>query len=47
VITAINDEAVTGPEQAAGFYETLSRGSEVTINFQRRRRNRQIRLNIE
>ena len=47
VITAINDEAVTGPEQAAGFFERLSQGGEVTINFQRRRRNRQIRLNIQ
>ncbi len=47
VITAINDEAITGPEQAAGFFERLSQGGEVTINFQRRRRNRQIRLNIE
>jgi len=47
VITAINDEAVTGPEQAAGFFERLSQGGEVTINFQRRRRDRQIRLNIE
>ena len=47
VITAINDEAITGPEQAADFFEKLSRGGEVTINFQRRRRNRQIRLNIE
>jgi general secretion pathway protein C len=47
VITAINDEAITGPEQAAGFFERISRGGEVTINFQRRRRDRQIRLNIE
>jgi general secretion pathway protein C len=47
VITAINDEAITGPEQAADFFERLSRGGEVTINFQRRRRNREIRLNIE
>jgi type II secretory pathway component PulC len=47
VITAINDEAVTGPEQAADFFERLSRGGEVTINFQRRRRDRQIRLNIQ
>jgi general secretion pathway protein C len=47
VITAINDEAITGPEQAAGFFERLSQGGEVTINFQRRRRDRQIRLNIE
>jgi general secretion pathway protein C len=47
VITAINDQAVTGPEQAAGFFERLSQGGEVTINFQRRRRNRQIKLNIE
>jgi general secretion pathway protein C len=47
VITAINDEAITGPEQAADFFERLSRGGEVTINLQRRRRNRQIKLNIE
>jgi general secretion pathway protein C len=47
VITAINDEAITGPEQAAGFFERLSQGGEVTINFQRRRRDRQIRLNID
>ena len=47
VITGINGEAITGPEQAADFFERLSRGGEVTINFQRRRRNRQIRLNIE
>ena len=47
VITSINDEAITGPEQAADFFERLSRGGEVTINFQRRRRNREIRLNIE
>jgi general secretion pathway protein C len=47
VITAINDEVITGPEQAADFFERLSRGGEVTINFQRRRRDREIRLNIE
>ena len=47
VITAINEEAITGPEQAAGFFERLSQGGEVTINFQRRRRSRQIRLNIQ
>ena len=47
VITAINDEAINGPEQAAGFFERLSQGGEVTINFQRRRRDRQIRLNID
>jgi len=47
VITAINDEAITGPEQAADFFERLSQGGEITINFQRRRRNRQIRLNIQ
>ena len=46
-ITAINDQAVAGPEQAADFFEKLSRGGEVTINLQRRRRNRQIRLNIQ
>ena len=46
VITGINDEAITDPAQAAGFFQTLSEGGDVTIKIKRRRRTRRIQLNI-
>jgi type II secretion system protein C len=46
VITGINDEAITDPAQAAGFFQTLSEGGDVTIKVRRRRRTRQIQLSI-
>jgi general secretion pathway protein C len=47
VIVGIDDETITGPDQAADFLQRLAGGGEVTIKFKRRRRTRQIRLNIE
>jgi type II secretion system protein C len=51
VVTQINDQAITGPDQAAEFFRTLAEGGEVSIQVRRsrgvRRRSRQINLNIE
>jgi type II secretion system protein C len=47
VIVGIDDETITGPEQAADFFQRLAGGGEVTIKLKRRRRTRQIKLNIE
>ena len=51
VVTQINDQSITGPEQAAEFFKTLAEGGEVSIQIRRsrgvRRRSRQINLNIE
>ena len=51
VVTQLNDQAITSPDQAAEFFRTLAEGGEVTINVRRsrgvRRRPRQINLNIE
>jgi general secretion pathway protein C len=51
VVTQINDQEITSPDQAAEFFSTLAEGGEVTIQVRRsrgvRRRARQINLNIE
>jgi general secretion pathway protein C len=47
VIVGIDDEAITGPDQATDFFQKLAGGGEVTIKLKRRRRTRQIKLNIE
>jgi type II secretory pathway component PulC len=47
VIVGIDDETITGPDQAADFFQRLAGGGEVTIKLKRRRRTRQIKLNIE
>ncbi|MBW2434823.1 MAG: hypothetical protein JRF36_14545 [Deltaproteobacteria bacterium] len=47
VIVGIDDETITSPDQAADFFKRLADGGEVTIKLKRRRRTRQIRLNIE
>ena len=50
-VTQINDQAITGPDQASEFFRTLAEGGEVSIQVRRsrgvRRRSRQINLNIE
>ena len=47
VITGVNDQAITGKEQAAEFFQKLSEAGNISINIMRRNRNRQINLNIE
>jgi general secretion pathway protein C len=47
VIVGVNDESITDPAQAADFFQTIAEGGEVTIKLKRRRRTRQIHLNIE
>lgn len=51
VVTQLNDQAITSPDQAAEFFRTLANGGEVSIQIRRsrgvRRRSRQINLNIE
>ena len=51
VVTQLNDQEITGPDQAVEFFRTLADGGEVTIQVRRsrgvRRRARQINLNIE
>ena len=47
VIMKVNDEEITSPEQAEDFLGKLAEGGEVAITVKRRRRTRQIQLNIE
>ena len=51
VVTQLNDQEITSPDQAAEFFKTLAQGGEVSIQVSRsrgvRRRSRQINLNIE
>jgi len=51
VITQLNDQAITGPDQATEFFRTLAQGGEVSIQVRRsrgvRRRSQMINLNIE
>ena len=51
VVTQINDQTITGPEQADEFFRTLAEGGEVSIEIRRsrgvKRRSRQININIE
>ncbi|MFC1882072.1 type II secretion system protein N, partial [Thermodesulfobacteriota bacterium] len=51
VVTQLNDQAITSPDQAGDFFRTLAEGGEVTIQVRRsrgvRRRSREINLNIE
>ncbi len=51
VVTQLNDQAITSPDQATDFFSTLAEGGQVTINVRRskgvRRRSRQINLNIQ
>ena len=47
----INDQVITGPDQASEFFRMLAEGGEVSIQVRRsrgvRHRSRQINLNIE
>ena len=47
VIVGIDDETITSPDQASDFFKKLADGGEVTIKLKRRRRTREIKLNIE
>jgi len=51
VVTQINDQAITSPDQASEFFKTLAQGGEVSIQVRRsrgvRRRSQLINLNIE
>jgi type II secretion system protein C len=51
LITGVNDQTITGPEQAAEFFQTLKRGGDVTIKVGKGRgvriRGRLIHLKIE
>ncbi|MGD9085303.1 MAG: type II secretion system protein N [Desulfobacterales bacterium] len=47
VIVGVDDDDITSPDQASDFFERLAAGDEVTIRVKRRRRTRQIKLNIE
>jgi type II secretory pathway component PulC len=51
LITGVNDQAITGPEQAAEFFQTLKQGGDVTIKVGKGRgvriRGRLIHLKIE
>jgi type II secretory pathway component PulC len=47
VVTGVNDQEITSPDQDAEVFEKLAAGGEVTITIERRRRTRKISLNIE
>jgi type II secretion system protein C len=46
VITEVNGKAITGPDQAAMFFQTLQAGGEIEFKIRRRRRTILINLNI-
>jgi PDZ domain-containing secreted protein len=46
-IVVVNDQEITSPEQAVEFFQRLAEGGDITIKLKRRRRSRQIKLNIE
>ena len=43
----LDEETITNPDQAADFLQRLASGGEITIKFKRRRRTRQVKLNIQ
>jgi type II secretion system protein C len=47
IIIGVDDEDITGPDQASDFFQKLSDGGEISIKIMRRRRTRQLNLNIE
>ena len=47
VITAINQEAITSPQQAPDFLRKLIKGGKIEIRVNRNRSRRLVRLNIE
>jgi serine protease Do len=51
VITGVNDREITGPDQAAEFFQTLAAGGDITIKVRKsrgvRKHSRSIRLSIE
>jgi general secretion pathway protein C len=47
VIVGVDEESISSPDQAPDFFQKLADGGEVTIKVKRRRRTRQIKLNIE
>jgi general secretion pathway protein C len=47
VIIGMDEESITSPDGASDFFQKLAEGGEVTIKLKRRRRTRQIQLNIE
>jgi type II secretion system protein C len=47
VILGVNGDAVAGPDDAAGFFEKLAQGGDITIQALRRGRPVQIRLAID
>jgi type II secretory pathway component PulC/transposase len=46
VITGVNGQPVRSPDEAAGFFERLTRGGQLTIDISRRRQPLKVRLNI-
>jgi general secretion pathway protein C len=47
VIRAINDEPITGPEQAAAFFQKIREGGDIEIRVTKRRRTMRVNLQIE
>jgi general secretion pathway protein C len=47
VIVGVDGQEISSPDQAVDFFQKLAQGGEVTVTFKRRRRTRQINLNIE
>jgi type II secretory pathway component PulC len=46
VITEVNGETITGPDQAVMFFQTLKEGGDIAIKYRRRRRTMQLNLSI-
>jgi type II secretion system protein C len=46
VITEVNGEKITRPDQAARFFQTLKEGGDIAIKYRNRRRTMQLNLSI-
>jgi len=47
VIKGVNDEEITGPEQAHKFYDSLTEGGEIAVEIKRGSSSRKLRLVID
>jgi general secretion pathway protein C len=47
VIQGVNDEAITSPDQAVEFYESLMEGGEFALDIKRGRRKQKLHYEIE
>jgi type II secretory pathway component PulC len=47
IIKEVNDQDITGTEQAADFFAKLAEGGELTVKLKRRRKTRRMKIVVE